>query len=346
MPKVEMQSLKDFGAQLLVSKGVGEETARYVAEVAVTTEAAGVHTHGVVIFGAYDRMLGDAVNAAAQPKIVNERGATALIDGNKALSHLAMKIASDLAVKKAREHGVAMIGVRNANWLGGLGAFILPLVQQGFFVQFWAQSSQCRDSAPYGGVDARFSTNPVALGFPTPDGPMIADFSTAIMSMGKANTMIKQGEKAPGPAFFDKDGNVTDDPAVMKDGGAMFLMGGEMNGFKGYAFALWSEALTAMAGGSCNNPALDQRQSFNLTVIDPEAFGGMDYYRQEMARFVSHIKSSRVRDGFDAIRLPGERMLSQVAESEKSGVELSEDMLNTLNELADRNGIEPAQVIG
>ena len=346
MPKVEMQSLKDFGTRLLVGKGVDDETARYVADVAVTTEAAGVHTHGVVIFGAYDRMLGDSVDPAAQPRIVQERGATALIDGDKVLSHRAMKVAGDLAASKAREHGVAMVGVRNTNWLGGLGAFILPLVEQGFFVQFWAQSSQCQDSAPYGGVDARFSTNPVALGFPTPDGPMIADFSTAIMSMGKANTMIKQGKKAAGPAFFDKNGNATDDPAVMKDGGAMFLMGGEMNGFKGYAFALWVEALTAMAGGSCNNPELDQRQSFNITVIDPEAFGGMDHYRQEMARFLTHLKSSRVREGFDAIRLPGERMLRQVAESEKNGVEVTDDMLNTLNELADKNGIGLVQVIG
>jgi len=346
MPKVEMQALKDLGVQVLVKKGMPEDDARYVADVAVTSEAAGVHTHGVVMFGYLDRMLGEGFDPAKRPTVVKEKGATALIDCEGRVSHVAMRMASDLAVKKAREHGVAMIAIRNGSWMGGLGAFVLPLARQGFFVQLWAQSCACKDSAPYGGVDARFSTNPVGLGFPTAGDPVVADFSTAIMSMGKVSRLVKQGKKAPAPCFFDKDGNVTDDPATMKDGGAMFLMGGEQNGFKGYAFAMWAEALTAMAGGYTNNPELDQRQTINLTVIDPEAFAGMDAYRQEMARMVTHIKSSRPLPGVTEIRLPGERMQRELAESEKSGVELDAEMLDSLNDLAAKHGLAALTPLG
>ena len=345
MPKVEMQVLKDFGAQVLMKKGMSEEDARYVAEIAATTEAGGVHTHGVVIFGYLDRVLGNGWDPTKDPPVIKEKGATALIDCEGCVTHLAMRKASDLAVKKAKEHGVAMIAVRNGTWVGGLGSFVLPLVREGFFVQLWAQSRSCKDSAPYGGVDARFSTNPVGIGFPTAGEPVVADFSTSVMSMGKASRLAKQGKKAPEPCFFDKDGNVTDDPEKMKDGGAMFLMGGDINGYKGYTFALWAEALTAMSGGNCNNPELDQRQTLNLTVIDPEAFEGMDCYRKEMERYVAHIKSSRLREGVDEIRLPGERFLRQLADSEKNGVELDRDMLEGLNGLAETHGLEPLKAL-
>jgi len=345
MPRVTITDLTDFGTRLLVKKGLAEEDARYIAEIAATTEACGISTHGAVIFSTYDAQVGSAIDPKASPTIVKERGATALIDANRSFSHLAMRLAIDTAVTKAREHGIAMVGVRNTSWIGGAGAFLLPLARQGLFAQLWVQSSQCKDSAPHGGVDARFSTNPVALVFPTAGEPVIADFSTAVYSMGKVNTMVREGRKAPEPVFFDTDGKATDDPQAVLDGGAMMFMGQQVNGHKGYGLGLWCEALTAMAGGHCNNPDLEQRQSFNLTVIDPEAFAGMDYYLREMERFVAHVKSSRLQEGFDEIRLPGERMLRQLAESERDGIELQPHILKTLNQVAERNGLDPLRLL-
>ncbi|MFW6158196.1 MAG: Ldh family oxidoreductase [Planctomycetota bacterium] len=346
MPRVDIDELKALGIQVLMKNGMSEEDARYVADVAVRTEAGGVHTHGVVMFGYLDRMLGDGWDPTAEPAVLKEKGATALLDCEGCVSHLALRKASELARAKAREQGVAMIAIRNGTWMGGLGSFILPLVRDGFFVQLWAQSRACKDSAPYGGTDPRFSTNPVGLGFPTATEPVIADFSTAVMSMGKVSRLVKQGKTAPEPCFFDKDGNVTDDPQKMKDGGAMFLWGGDINGYKGYAFALWAEALTAMAGGKTNNPELDQRQTINLTVIDPDAFAGAEACRAELDRFETHVKSSRVRAGFDGIRLPGERYCAALEDAEQNGVELDPDMLDTLNDLAEKHGLETLDAVG
>jgi len=345
MPKAAFEDLIDFGVRLLVKKGLSEEDGRYIAEVAVTTEACGISTHGAAIFGTYDAQVGSLIDPTARPAVVKERGATALIDANRSFSHLGLRLAIEVAVKKAREHGIAMVGVRNTSWIGGAGAFLLPLARQGLFAQLWVQSSQCKDSAPHGGVDARFSTNAVALVFPTAGEPVISDWSTAVYSVGKVNTMVRKGQKAPQRVFFDTDGNLTDDPQAFLDGGAMMFMGQQINGHKGFGLGLWCEALTAMAGGSCNNPDLEQSQCFNLTVIDPEAFEGMDYYLREMERFVAHVKSSRLQEGFDEIRLPGERMLRQLAESKRDGIELQPHILKTLNQVAERNGLDPVRLL-
>ncbi|MCG3181320.1 MAG: Delta(1)-pyrroline-2-carboxylate/Delta(1)-piperideine-2-carboxylate reductase [Phycisphaerae bacterium] len=341
MPTVAFDELTDFLAAVLEKLGASADDARYMARTAATTEAAGVSTHGAVLVAAYDGQVGKGIDPSARPAVVSERPGTALIDASRGFAPMAMRMAIKLATAKARANGVAMVGVRNTCWLGGLGAYLLPVVEDGLMAMLWAQSSQCKDSVPVGGIDARFSTNPVALAFPTPSGPVVADFSTAIFSMGKVNLMARRGAKAAAPVFFDTTGRLSDDPATMSDGGAMLMAGAPLNEHKGYALSLWCEALTVMGGGSANNPDAEQRQSFNLTVIDPTAFAGADYYRQEMERFVAHVKSSRRRPGVDEIRLPGERFLAQVAQARAEGVQLRPDLLDKLNEIAGRRGVAP-----
>jgi LDH2 family malate/lactate/ureidoglycolate dehydrogenase len=142
--------------------------------------------------------------------------------------------------------------------------------------------------------------------------------------------------------FVDPEGRLTADPKVAVDReGTMLFMGGEMEGYKGYAFSLWAEALTAVAGGSCNNPKVESRQSFNLLVIDPEAFGGSGYYRKEMERFVAHVKSSRLRPGAGAIRLPGERARRAEAEAGRRGLPLEAGLFEKLNAIAARHSLAP-----
>ncbi len=346
MPKVSFDGLVDFGVRLLAKRGFSDDDARYIAGTAATTEAAGIHTHGAVLLAAIDGQVGSGIDAKARPEIVSERGATALVDGNRAAGAACMRLAVDLARKKAKEHGIAMVAVRNTSWVAALGAYVVPLAREGFFAQLWAQSSQCQDSAAPGGVDPRFSTNPVALAFPTAGQPVVGDFSTAIMSVGKVNTLKRAGKKAPRPVFFTKEGELSDDPNAMLDGGAMFTAGGDLDGHKGYALALWDEALTAMAGGSCNHPEREQRQCFNLTVIDSTAFGDADYYRAETTRMIERIKASRKRPGVTEIRLPGERMFRQIEKSKKSGVQIGAEMIEKLNGIAEERGVEPLKAMG
>jgi len=340
MRRVPKQKLIEFGTRLLTAKGLPQDNARYISEVVVDTEAFGVRTHGLVQFDYLAEAIGNDIHPDAEPLLIKERAGSALIDGNRACGHLAMKLARELAAAKARECGVAMVGVRDSFWIGALGVHLLPLAREGLFAQLWAQTSTCKDCAPVGGIDARFSTNPVGLAFPTGGDPVIADFSTAAVAMGKVGRMVRLGEKAEEPIFMDAAGDLTDDPRVVRDGGSILFVGQKLLGHKGYALSLWCEALTAMAGGSCNNPDAPTRQSFNLTVIDPEAFAGRHYYDSEMRRFVAHVKASRLRPGVEDIRLPGERGLRSLRESEAEGVAVEEAMLERLTELARKHGLE------
>jgi L-lactate dehydrogenase len=333
------EKLFDFAVALLKAKGVPDGNARTIAEIVVTTEAFGVKTHGMTFLAYADSMIPGELDPQAEPVVVRQKGASALVDGNNGFSQLAMRRALAIATKKAARHGIAMVAVRNAFWLGALGPYLIEPARQGYFAELLAQTSTCKDAAPFGGIDARFSTNPVALAFPTDADPVISDFSTAMMSMGRANQMIRKGEKAGEPAFMDKDGVLGTDPSVIKDGGTLLFLGGLRYGYRGYSLSLWNEAMTALAGGDCNNPEAKTRQSFTLTIIDPRAFAGADAYRREIARFLAFLKTSRVHPAHDRIRIPGESGFRQLKESASTGIPLEPGLVETLNKVADKNGI-------
>jgi L-lactate dehydrogenase len=250
-----------------------------------------------------------------------------------------MRMAESIAMKKAKKHGIAMIAVRNCFWLGALGPYLISPARKGFFAQLLAQTSTCKDCAPFGGIDPRFSTNPIALAFPTAVDPVISDFSTAAMAMGKVNQMIRLGQKTPEPAFMDKDGGLSTDPTVVRDGGTILFLGGSHYGYRGYSLSLWTEALTALAGGDCNNPQAKTRQSFTLTVIDPDAFAGNESYLGEMARFLAFMRTSRPLPSSPGIHIPGEKGFSLLRESTAKGIPLEPFIVDRLNEIADKNGI-------
>ena len=339
MRRMAWTVLVDCGTRILVAKGAPEDVARRITEPAVETEAWGIPTHGLRIFSYFENFIGREIDPKAVPRIVRECGATALIDGNRAFGQLAMELARDLAMKKAREQGVAMVAVRDSFWLAGLAVHMLPLAEAGFLAQLWVQHSSGKDCAPFGGIEPRFSTNPVAFTFPAGDSAMVADFSTAIVAMGKVGDWIRKGHRPDEKMFIDSEGNLTDDPLAMKRGGSMLFAGGERHGYKGYAMSLWSEALTAMAGGRTNDPSAPSRQNWSLTVIDPDVFAGRDAYLAELRGFLARMKTSRLRPGFTEIRLPGERGFRSLADARRLGVPLPDETVAKLNELAARCGV-------
>jgi LDH2 family malate/lactate/ureidoglycolate dehydrogenase len=184
----------------------------------------------------------------------------------------------------------------------------------------------------------------MALAFPTNSDPVVADFSTAAVSMGKVGLLTRQGRKAHDKVFMDNQGNLSDDPRVVRPGndepfGSILFAGQMATGHKVYALSLWCEAMTAMVGGNCNNPDMPQRQTFTLTVIDGAAFAGMDAYRKEMSRFVEWAKTSRVLPGYDGIRLPGGRGVALLRKARAEGVPVDDARLENLNELAATCGV-------
>lgn len=337
MKTFSWQTLQKFGEEYLVKQGVRLENAQKITDFAVRTEAMGVHTHGMALFSYLDTVLHSEINPKIEPRVEQNFGATALIDGQHGFAQLAFALAQELALEKVKQFGCAIISTKNCAWIAALGTYLVPLAEKGYVAQLWAQMTNCVDAAPVGGYSPRFSTNPVALAFPTPNGPSIFDASTTSIAFRKVLMMVEKGELAPEEIFLDKEGNLSRDPKVVLEGGTILFLGGNYLGHKGYGLSLFNEALAAVAGGSCNNPASKARQNFTLVVLDPAVMSGREYYEQEMGRFIEHLKSSALRPGFDAIRLPGERRIEALAKAPTEGIQVDKSMVALLNKIAEKH---------
>lgn len=340
--RISMKSLTDFGTRLLQTRGVPEQSAQKISTHIVETEAFRQSTHGLVQFGSIlsgiDR---GSINPESEPQVVTDSGAIGLIDASQCIPILAMDKARDIAVRKAREFGIATVMVRKSGWIAALCTHLIPIAKNGLLASAWAQSSSCLDCAPFGGIDPCFSTNPIAMAFPAPDeNPVVADFSTSTLSMGATSVMAKNGKKSTAPRFLDENGKPVCDPTVVKNGGSMMFAGGETEGYKGYALSLFNEALSVTAGGSANNPDVPGHQNFGLTVINPDSFAGQDYYMEEMKRFMARVRSSRPREGFRQVRFPGERGFHALEDSRNKGVPLDDEKMQMLYKLAADYNVE------
>src|SRR3954468_6238694 len=111
--------LKTFVASAFERVGVPDADARIIAGLMVEADLQGSDGHGVFRLPQYVRRIqAGGVNPRPEIRIERERTAMAVVDGDNAQGHLAMKFAADLAISKARSAGSAWVGVRHGNHAG------------------------------------------------------------------------------------------------------------------------------------------------------------------------------------------------------------------------------------
>lgn len=179
---VRFADLKDFIAASLQQMGVPLDDALQTADILATTDAWGVHTHGVRNLSGYlARLQAGGTRAAAQPTIVAEGPAWATLDGDAGLGHVASTAAMKLALSKAADTGMGMVGVRNSGHFGAAGYYASIAAQRGF-VGICMANDIPTVAAP-GSRGAVLGSNPLAYAVPAGrHQPVVLDISTAAVA--------------------------------------------------------------------------------------------------------------------------------------------------------------------
>jgi L-lactate dehydrogenase len=340
MKVVTSRNLENFIVRYLVAKGFDADSAGWMAHIIVQAEAGGLENHGINQLFVLAGNIGKDVLPDRLPVLMRETAAAAVLDCTNCAAILSFREAVRLGMAKASVGGTAFVSVLNTGWIAAPGVNLIHPVERGFLCQVWVQNSGFPAVAPFGGIDARLSTNPIALGIPSPSGPVIADFSTSAISNGRAWQMIREGKKAGAKKFLDKDGVATADPEAIKNGGTTLPAGGEEEGYKGFALSLWQDAVTAAAGGKANDPGVPNRQNIHLSLLSPDCLSSREAYDKEICRFLAYVKSSRSRPGGPGVFLPGERSAAKRREAEKNGIKISEEKAEKLLALAAEIGYD------
>ena len=146
--------------------------------------------------------------------------------------------------------------------------------------------------------------------------------------------------------LVDNQGNASDDPRVMLGDppGAILPLGGVEQGYKGFALGLLVEALTSgLAGYGRADGEKGWGASVFMQLLDPAAFGGRERFSRETGWLAQACRTTPVKPGNPAVRLPGERALALRRLQLQAGVALHPEVMPALVAFA-HDGSGPAAV--
>ncbi|MCS7234640.1 MAG: Ldh family oxidoreductase [Armatimonadota bacterium] len=350
MARYRPEILRRFVALALQRAGAPEEEADLVADALVRADLRGVHSHGVVRAGVYlERLQAGSIRPGAALEVVRDRGATVLCDAGGGFGVVAACRAMDLAVQRARTHGVGVVGVRNSNHCGMLAYFVLRAVSQG--AVGIALSNADAQVAPYGARTKYLGTNPLSVGIPAgEEPPVVLDMATSEVAHGRVRAAALRGERIPPGWALGPDGRPTTDPAQALRG-ALLPFGGA----KGSGLSLVVDVLAGVLMGARSGPeivplyeGLDRPQGVGhlLAALWPEAFCGLEELRARVDGMVRQVRALPPAEGFERVWLPGELEHRREVEYQQAGIPLPEEAVEVLHRVAERFGMTPPEAVG
>lgn len=333
-----------FATGLFTAAGMDVDKAACVARLLVLTDSMGRRTHGLAMAPLY---LADIAKGGmalqGEPEVVKDTGATLVWDGGYLPGLWLMDRAISLAVERAARLGVVTVAIRRSHHIGCLAALVKQAADQGFVALITNSEPAARRVAPYGGVEPLFTPNPMAIGYPAGEHPVLVDICASITTTSMTRQKYAAHEAFDHPWLLDAQGRPTCDPAVLEHTeprGSLQLMGGQEYGHKGFGLALMIEALSqGLSGhGRADQPARWGGNVF-LQVLDPEFFAGTEAFTQQTDFFNQQCRNSKPIRPEQPVRIPGDQVARHIAQAQAHGVDYDAATWSALAGWAERLGV-------
>jgi LDH2 family malate/lactate/ureidoglycolate dehydrogenase len=338
--------------QLFAAAGLDGPIAGAVAEILVEADLLGYGTHGLQFVPAY---LADVeagrTTKMGEPKILSDSGGSLLLDARLLPGQWVVVRALALALERINEHPVVTVAIRGSQNISCLATYVKRAADAGHLALLTTSTPSNAVVAPHGGRSPRLSTNPIAIGIPTDGPPILIDTSASATTNRRIERARRTGQRLPQAWLVDNAGHPTDDPeAIYTDPpGAILPAGGLDMGHKGFALALFVEALTsglagrgraAAADGTGNDgPALGS--NVFLQLMDPAAFGGIEAFRHETGFLAQACREAMPLAHGPAVRVPGDRAHAALSEQSAHGVALHPEIMQRMRPCLEKYGIDP-----
>lgn len=316
-----VEGLTRFVAGVLGAIGTSAPDAQWMAELIVGAEVSGHECHGLRRLPEYvDRWRSGKADPAATARIDLDRGALVRMDGGHGFGHVTMRVATDLAVDRARAHGIAGVAVHRTDHAGRFADYCQRAAAAGVATLIFANDAGGGQSvAPPGATEARLSTNPIAAGVPRSTGPhLVLDMATSVVAAGRLSESTDRGEQIPAEW-------VTSTGVLKPVGGA-----------KGFGMALIAEALAGSlteAGTVRHDPADDDQGVF-MVAIDVERLRPLQDFTSDVEAFIGYVRDVPLEPGAPGVHMPGEGDGDRTRRL-AAGIPVREFTAQRLRELAD-----------
>ena len=336
MRRIDQRKLRRFIVASFEKLGVPKNDAEIATNGLLMADLRGVDTHGVIRFNPhswYVKWLSEGtMKAKPDIKIIHETGSSALLDGDRGIGMVIGHRAMELAIRKAKESGVGLVGVRNSRHFGMSANYAMQALPHDMIGI--AMTNASRQVVPTFGREARFGTNPMCFAVPAnKELPFVLDMATTTAAAGKLELAARLGKAVPLGWALDEGAQQTADPRTAQKARRLLPLGGSREGgsHKGYGLAIVVEILCGVLTGTMTalNADQDPRGHF-FAAVRIDSFRPTAEFKQDMDRLLRELKSTPRLTGQERVYVAGEIEFETAQERAEHGIPLHSSVLEGL----------------
>ena len=338
--KILTKALEEFCKEALLKTGMSEKDAGVTAVVLAETDAYGTHSHGTKNLRMYiEKIKAGALDPKAQPEVVAEGGAFAVIDAKDAMGMVASCAGMEKAMALAKKSGIGFVVVRNSCHFGAAG-YYANMAAQNCMIGMAMSNTDPNMTVP-GGKGMIIGNSPFAYAVPAgKHKPVFLDIAMSATAALKINLAKAEHKPIPDTWLVDDEGVPTTDPGYYQNGGALQPMAAH----KGYGLSLLIDMMSGLLSGGattqdikswCFDLPVKNAASHTFIAIDVASMQPKEAFAARADEYIDYVKSAPKAKGKDTIFMPGEIEWTRKEAADAYGIPMPDDVVDSLETLAE-----------
>ncbi len=336
--------------------GCSKDDAATITEILLKAELRNIPSHGVMRIKDYYLLWNEGrINTSPDIRIVHQTPGTAVVDGDNSFGMVGAKRSMQIAIEKAGHSGTGWVATRNSNHFGIAGYYAMMALEHNMIGICVTNANP--SVAPTFSIERMLGTNPVAFAVPAhKEHDFVADFATTPIARGKIGLAEKKGEKLPVGFVQDERGYPSDDPTVLRRGGAILPLGGDRlhGSHKGYCMSSIVDILSGVISGANFGPFVPPAVSY-LPRKDKQVgqgtghfFGAMRIdafmpeaeFRDRMDEWIKIFRNGHAAEGHENVIIPGDPEREAEERISREGINLVKAVRDDLMTVAGEMGVD------
>ncbi len=326
--EIKIDDIKNISNTFLGNIGFSTEEANLVTNNLLEAEVSGRESHGFRRLVWFKRLLeeGRIKPSSENVKIAKETPTSIFVDGLMKPGAYVEYKTLELALEKVKTSGIVIGGTTNSAPSHGFIGHYARVAAENNLIYLGFHNSDSL-TVPHGSSEPLWGTNPLTIGIPSVDSPVILDMASTKTTYGAIMVASQKGEKVDTDLVVNKEGEITIDPNEVIDGGGFLPFAG----YKGSGLAFIVELLAGALTDSRVGKSKPGGWGGTFILINPALFRPLEDFKQEVDRAIKELKNSRKMKGVAEIYYPGEQSLNKRRENlEKGEIEIEDNLYKSI----------------
>lgn len=288
--------------------GMAPDDAARGADVLIYADRRGIDSHGVsnMTRSYVAGLQAGRINPTPRPSVLRDTGPAVTIDGDEGLGLVVGPPAMELAIERARRHGIGVVIVGNSGHYGAAAYYASRALEHDMVGLSMTTGGVL--VAPTHGAERLLGLNPIGIAAPTDrEVPFVFDASMSSVAGNKITLLNRVGGTVLPGWVAEADGTPVMEEAPVPEGYMILPLGGtrEIGSHKGFGLSMMVEVLTSLLAGSGGGPFRRGQLVHHFAAFDIAAFSDATSFKADMDAYLRRILDSTPAPGQRRVVYPG-----------------------------------------